>query len=81
MRCAEVAGVGRNAVVGLAVPRRKQQRLDLGRGEAERVDEGLGARGVAGDEHQRRAAALAGPRQTARQFGDDERVVALRARD
>ena len=50
-------GIGRDAVVGLAVPRGKEQRLDLGRGEAERVDEALGARAVAGDEDQRRAAA------------------------
>ena len=33
-------GVRRHPVVGLAVPRRQIERFDLGRGEAERVDEG-----------------------------------------
>ena len=54
------------------------QRLDLGRGEAERVDQGLSAQTVAGDEGERHGAPLAGLRERARQLGDDERVVALR---
>ena len=74
MRCDEIAAIGRNAVVGLAIPRGKEQRLDLGRGEAERVDEALGARAVAGDEDQRRGAGLAGAREAPRQRGDDESV-------
>ena len=71
--------VGRDAIVGLAVPRRQMQRLDLGRGEAERVAEGLRPHAVARDEHERSRAPLAGFRQPARELGDDEGVVALRS--
>ncbi len=53
------------------------QRLDLGRGEGERVDEGLRAHAVAGDEDERRRARLAGRRERARELGDDEGVVAF----
>ena len=53
------------------------QRLDLGRGEAERVDEGLSAQAVSRDEGERHGALLAVFRQRARQLGDDEGVVAL----
>ena len=53
-------GVGRDAIVGLAVPRRQMQRLDLGRGEGQRVDEGLRAHAVARDEDKRDGALLAG---------------------
>ena len=35
MRCAVIAGVGRHAVVGLAVPGREDQDLDLGRDEVQ----------------------------------------------
>ena len=58
------------------------QRLDLGRGEAERVDERLGAQTVTSDEDQRDSPLLAGLRERAREVGDDESVVALgRARE
>ena len=53
------------------------QRLDLGRGEGERIDEGLGAQAVAGDEDKRHGAVLAGLGEGARQLGDDEGVIAL----
>ena len=42
--------IGRNAIVGLAVPARQIERLDLRRGEGERVDEALRAQTVARDE-------------------------------
>ena len=66
--------VGRNAVVGLAIPGRQVERLDLRRGEAQRVDEALRAHAVARDENQRGGALLTGARETAREFGDDEGV-------
>ena len=53
------------------------QRLDLGRGEAERIDERLRAQAVAGDEDERHGAALAGLGEGARQLGDDEGVITL----
>ena len=53
------------------------QRLDLGRGEGERIDEGLGAQAVAGGEHKRHGPVLAGPGEGVGQLGDDEGVIAL----
>ena len=53
------------------------QRLDFGRSEAERVDERLRAKAVAGDEDQRHRAALAVLCEGPRQLGDDEGVIAL----
>ena len=53
------------------------QRLDLGRGERERIDEALGAKTVAGDEGERHGALNAGLGEGARQFRGDECVVAL----
>ena len=69
--------VGRDAVVGLAVPGRQMQRLDLGRGEAERVNQALGAKTVAGEKDEGHGALLAGLGERARQLGDDKRIVAL----
>ena len=53
-------GVGRHAVVGLAVPRGQIERLDLRGGEGQRIDEGLRPEAVPGDEDERRRAAFAG---------------------
>ena len=49
MRWAVIGGVRRDAVVGLAIPGREGEDLDLGRDEAERVLEGLLPLPVAGD--------------------------------
>ncbi len=51
--------VRRHPVVGLAVPGRQVERLDLGRGEAERIDEGLRPHAVTGDEDERDRARFA----------------------
>ena len=70
-------GVGRDAVVGLAVPGRQHERLDLRRGEGERVDEILRADRIAGEEGQRDGAVLRLARERAREIGDDEGVEPL----
>ncbi len=71
-------GVGRDAVVGLAVPGRQHKRLDLGRGEGERVDEALRAHGIAREEGQRDGAPLGVAGERAHEIGDDEGVEAFR---
>ena len=53
------------------------QRLDLGRGEAERVNQALGAKTVAGEKDEGHGALNAGLGERARQLGDDKRIVAL----
>ena len=71
------AGVRRHAVVGLAVPGRESQDLDLGRDELQRVLERLLPEAVAGDVDQhRRPIRRAGERP--REVGDDEHVEAVR---
>ncbi len=51
------------------------QRLDFGRGEGERVAEGLSAHSVAGDEDERRGALLSGRGEGASKLRHDEGVV------
>jgi len=53
------------------------ERLDLRRGEGERIDEALRALAIARDEAQRHRARLAGFRQSQREIGNDESVKAF----
>ena len=70
-------GVGGNAVVGLAIPRRKFQRLDLRRGKSDRLAERAGALPVARDMDEDRRALLALDGERLRQLGGDEGIVAV----
>ena len=71
-------GVGRHAVIGLAIPCRKLQRLDLGRSEGKRLGEGASALAVPREMNQHDAALLAVARERTGQIGDAKGVEAVR---
>ena len=72
------AGVGRHAIVGLAVPRGQLQRLDLGREKRERLHEGARALAIARHVHERDGTIKRALGQGAREVGDDKRVEPVR---
>jgi len=69
--------IGRDSVVGLAIPGRKGEDLDLWRDESEAAGEVLLPLSVAGHMNQD-GRTLDAPRQAARQIGDRECVEAIR---
>ena len=71
-------GVGRDAVVGLAVPGREFEDFRVRRREDKRLAEGAQALAVARDMDQRAGAPLSGLGEAAREIGGDEGVETVR---
>ena len=71
-------GIGRHAVIGLAVPGGELQHLDVGRREGDGVAERLGALALAGDMDQHGGPLGAGAGQRAGEIGHDEAVEPVR---
>ena len=70
-------GIRRDAVVGLAVPTRQVEDLNVGRGEGQRLVEGASARFVPSDMEEHHRSLFRVPRERVRQVGHAERVEAL----
>ena len=69
--------IGRDAIIGLAIPGGELQRLDVGRGEGQHLHEGAGALSIARHMHEGDGAILRGAGEHAREIGGHHRVEAI----
>ena len=69
--------IGRDAIIGLAIPGGEFQRLDVGRGEGQHLHEGAGALPIARHMHEGDGAILRGAGEHAREIGGHHRVEAI----